>query len=154
MMFLHHIRKTKDNVRCLAVFGKPPTMSVAVYLFMLEKKLVFTAHNINAGQRDRSESILNQVTLRFRHKVVKDISVHTNLMKKEFVKDFNVKNKKLTVIPSGTNDYIPESELTRKDARETLGLSEDEKYILFFARIAFYKGLEDLVMAPRRIRRD
>lgn len=53
----------------------------------------------------------------------------------------------ITVIPFGINNSVPQTDLTRSDARKQLGVHSDEKVILFFGNIAPYKGLEYLVDA-------
>jgi glycosyltransferase involved in cell wall biosynthesis len=44
--------------------------------------------------------------------------------------------------------------VTRFDARRQLGLSPDDKVLLFFGRIAPYKGVEDLLSALARLVRE
>ncbi|MFX1590358.1 MAG: hypothetical protein ACFFC1_19670, partial [Promethearchaeota archaeon] len=34
-----------------------------IYYKILDKKLVFTAHNVNAGERDRNDTYINRITL-------------------------------------------------------------------------------------------
>jgi glycosyltransferase involved in cell wall biosynthesis len=54
---------------------------------------------------------------------------------------------KISVIPFGLNETFPSSGLTPKEARQRLQLPPGAKTILFFGRIAPYKGLEYLVSA-------
>lgn len=114
---------------------------------MLGKKLVFTAHNINIKERDGDNTWMNWLSLKFMYKIVDHIFVHTEKMKNQLMKDFNIKEDKVTVIPFGINNIIPKSELTRIQARKKLHLGDREKIILFFGNIAPYKGLEYLLMA-------
>jgi glycosyltransferase involved in cell wall biosynthesis len=115
------------------------------------KRIVLTAHNVNAGRRDGTDSGLNRITLRFQYKLTDHLFVHTKKMKDELVQAFAVEPNKVTVIPYGINNAVPFSELTRDDARRTLGLRQDEKVILSFGAIKQYKGLEDLVAAFQQI---
>jgi D-inositol-3-phosphate glycosyltransferase len=118
-----------------------------IYYKGLGKKLVFTAHNINAGRRDGNDSWLNRLTLRWMYRLMDHIIVHTEQMKSEIIKDFIVPEEKVTVIPHGIHDAIPCSALAKTQARERLGLAADEKVILFFGNIRPYKGLDYLVKA-------
>jgi len=115
------------------------------------KRLILTAHNVNAGRRDRNDSWLNRITLSCQYTLVDHILVHTNKMKDELVHEFGVAQNKVTVIPYGINNAVPISELTSREARRKLGLRNVQKVILYFGAIKQYKGLEDLVAAFQRI---
>jgi hypothetical protein len=51
------------------------------------------------------------------------------------------------VIPFGLNTYVPDTPLSKSDARAFLGLGETEKVLRFFGQIASYKGLDVLLDA-------
>jgi glycosyltransferase involved in cell wall biosynthesis len=118
-----------------------------IYYKLLGKKIVFTAHNVNAGERDGTDSFLNRISLRFMYSVVDHIFVHTDRMKKQLVGDYYVSEEKVSVIPFGVNNVIPKSNMTRGAARHRLRLKDSEKVMLFFGNIAPYKGLEYLISA-------
>jgi glycosyltransferase involved in cell wall biosynthesis len=118
---------------------------------MLGKRLAFTAHNVNAGQRDGNDSWLNRMTLRMQYGLVDHIFVHTGQMKRELISEFGVLESKISVIPFGINNTVPDSELTTAQARRKLGLGAGDKALLFFGNIAPYKGLEYLVSAFEKI---
>jgi glycosyltransferase involved in cell wall biosynthesis len=115
------------------------------------KKVVLTAHNVNAGRRDKKDSSLNRITLRCQYALADHLFVHTKKMKDELLRKFDVAANKVTVIPYGINNAVPSSELTREDARRELGLRNDEKAVLYFGAIKRYKGLETLVAAFQQI---
>jgi len=118
-----------------------------VYYKLLGKKLVFTAHNINMRERDKNDTWLNRLSLRFLYKIVDHIFVHTNKMKLQLIENFNIRESKVTVIPYGINNVVHKSELTRIQARKKLHVDGNKKVILFFGNIAPYKGLEYLILA-------
>jgi len=122
-----------------------------LYYKMLGKKLVFTAHNINAGVRDSSDSFVNRLTLKTQYRLADHIFVHTEKMKGELIKDFGIRESAITVIPFGINNAVPDTDLTPRDARRRLGISEGEKTLLFFGNIGTYKGLEYLVAAFQEV---
>jgi len=124
---------------------------VMLFYKLAGKKVVFTAHNVNAGRRDEKDTWLNRITLKCQYKLLDHLFVHTEKMKSELVSEFGVDSAKITIIPYGINNAVPCTELTREDAREMLGLRNGEKTILFFGAIKQYKGLEYLVAAFQQI---
>jgi glycosyltransferase involved in cell wall biosynthesis len=111
------------------------------------RRIVFTAHNVNAGVRDGSDSWLNRATLKFQYEQCDHIFLHTGKMKAELVADFGIPENKTSVIPFGINSTVPDTALTTAAARQRLGLADGEKTLLFFGNIAPYKGVEFLVEA-------
>jgi glycosyltransferase involved in cell wall biosynthesis len=122
-----------------------------LYYKCLGRKITLTAHNVNAGRRDGSDTLLNRVTLRIQYLLVDHIFAHTRKMKSELMKDFGVREGKITLVPYGINNAVPDTALTRTEAKQRLGLSEDDKAVLFFGAIAPYKGLDLLVDAFRSL---
>jgi D-inositol-3-phosphate glycosyltransferase len=124
---------------------------LTLYCKLLGKKIVFTAHNVNAGKRDSNDSLLNRLTLRIQYRLVDHIFVHTEQMKIELFENFGVRAEAVTVIPYGINNAIPCTDLTASDAKRRLGIKDGERTILFFGNIGPYKGLEYLVAAFQSI---
>ena len=122
-----------------------------LYYKLLGKKIVLTVHNVNANVRDSRDSALNRRTLRFQYQHADHIFVHTQEMKAELSKEYRVSESRVTVIPFGINNSVPNTSLSPDQAKEKLGLRKDEKAILFFGNIAPYKGLEYLVSAYQAI---
>ena len=118
-----------------------------LYYKMLRKKIVFTAHNVNAGKRDSNDSWLNRATLGVQYRLADHIFAHTEAMKHELLRDFRVSEKVVSVIPFGINNSVPDTTLTPQEAKRQLGLQEGERTALFFGSIRPYKGLEYLVDA-------
>ncbi len=111
------------------------------------KKTLLTAHNVNAAKRDSNDSFLNRFTLGVQYRLADHIFVHTDKMKEELEREFGVRERRVTVIPFGINDAVPKTNLSNAEAKRQLGLREDERAILFFGRIAPYKGLQYLIAA-------
>jgi glycosyltransferase involved in cell wall biosynthesis len=118
-----------------------------LYYKFLGKRVVFTAHNVNSGKRDSSDCLLNRLSLKIQYDLSDHIFVHTNGMKSELVADFRVTEDKVSVIPFGINNTVPNSSLSSAEAKHQLGLSSSDRIMLFFGNIAPYKGLEYLVSA-------
>ena len=121
------------------------------YYKLLGKKIVLTAHNVNAGKRDNNDSLLNRLTLRIQYHLADHLFVHTAKMKQELMQEFGVPLQRVSIIPLGINNFAHNTGITSKEARERLGIREDEKALLFFGRITPYKGLEYLVSGFQKI---
>jgi len=122
-----------------------------LYYKLLGKSVVLTVHNVNAGRRDSKDTILNRLTLRIQYRLADKIFVHTDKMKRELVEAFGVPQSRVTVIPFGINNTVPNTSLTPSEAKRRLGFPNGERTILFFGRITPYKGLEYLITSFRQL---
>jgi len=122
-----------------------------LYYKWLGKKIVLTAHNVNAGIRDANDTSFNRLTLRIQYRLANHIFVHTEKMKMELMDLTGVSSDRITVIPYGINNCVPNTNLTRDKARQRLGIRNGQKTLLFFGNIAPYKGLEYLIAAFRQL---
>jgi len=122
-----------------------------LYYRFLGKRIIFTAHNVNAGKRDGNDSWPNRLTLRIQYRLVDHIFVHTEKMKRELIEDFRVPENRVTVIPFGINNSVPDTDLAPMQARELLGINGEERVILFFGNIGPYKGVHFLVDAFQKL---
>jgi glycosyltransferase involved in cell wall biosynthesis len=118
-----------------------------LYYRMLGKKIVLTVHNVNARKRDSNDSSLNRLSLRLQYNFCHHIFVHTERMRSELVSDFRTPKSKVSVIPFGINNTVPNTSLSSTEAKRCLGVSSSDKIMLFFGNIAPYKGLEYLMAA-------
>jgi glycosyltransferase involved in cell wall biosynthesis len=127
----------------------------ALMLFyrLCRRKLVLTAHNVNAAKRDGRDNWLNRLSLRVQYSLAHHIFVHTEKMKDELEREFGMPARKISVIPFGINDTLPRTNLSSLAARQRLGLEDEERVLLFFGQIAPYKGLHHLIQALPKIRR-
>jgi D-inositol-3-phosphate glycosyltransferase len=150
---------------CYAAFAQPQIFHILwnnkfelldrvllmLYYKLLGKRIVFTAHNVNAAKRDGKDGPLNRLSLKFQYWMSDHIFVHTGRMKGELLKDFKICESKVTVIPFGINNTISTSEMTALEAKKRFGISAGEKTALFFGQIAPYKGLEYLIAAMAKM---
>ena len=118
-----------------------------LYYKALGKNVVLTAHNVNQAKRDSNDSLLNRVTLRIQYRLADHIFVHTHKMKSELAEDFGVGERAITVLRHPVNNAFPDTDLTPTEAKRRLGITNDEKTVLFLGRISPYKGLEHLIDA-------
>jgi glycosyltransferase involved in cell wall biosynthesis len=122
-----------------------------LYYKLLGKKIVLTAHNVNAGKRDSNDSLLNRSSLRVQYLLADHVFVHTEKMKRELLRDFGVHERKVSVIPFGINNSVRHTDLSPREAKRRLGITGNERTILFFGAIRPYKGLEYLVGAFQQL---
>ena len=122
-----------------------------LYYRILGKRIVLTVHNVNAKRRDGKDTWLNRSTLRMQYRQADHIFVHTEKMKDELAGDFGIDGRRVTVIPFGINNDVPNTCLTPAEAKHRLGIRPSEKVILFFGNITPYKGLEYLVASFQQI---
>ncbi len=118
-----------------------------LYYKCLGKRIVFTAHNVNARQRDGNDNWLNRLSLRVQYRLVDHIFVHTEKMKVQLRDEFGVPETRASVIPFGINNTVPNTALRADEAKQRLGLSKTDRVLLFFGSITPYKGLEYLIGA-------
>lgn len=124
---------------------------LTLYFKLLGRTIVLTVHNVNTGKRDFRDTFVNRLTLRIQYRLADHIFVHTERMKSELVREFSIRSALVTIIPFGINNAVPHTTLSTSEARQRLGIQNNEKTILFFGRIAPYKGLDCLIAAFRRI---
>ncbi len=117
------------------------------YYKLMGKKLAFTAHNVNQCKRDGDDTLYNRLTLKIMYALIDHIFVHTENMQAQLTEEFGVDSSKISVIPFGINNTLPNTAMSPERARSILGLDATEKVILFFGRISRYKGLEYAISA-------
>ena len=125
---------------------------LTLYYRILGKTIVLTAHNVNASIRDSNDSLLNRLTLRIQYRLADHLFVHTTKMKFELLEQFGVQGDRVTVIPFGINNAVPNTCVSPSEAKQRLGIQKGKKAILFFGRITPYKGLEYLINAFQELR--
>lgn len=123
-----------------------------IYYKALGKKLIFTAHNVDGDARDGISSWTKRASLQFSYRMMDHIIVHTNRMKYELMNDFGVPDEKISVIPHGLMSAVPETVLSKAEARKQIGVDANQRVLLFFGMIAPYKGLEIVIEAMGRLR--
>lgn len=129
-------------------FDRVPLM---LYYKLLGKKTLLTVHNVNTRERDSRDSWFNRLTLKIQYQLVDHLFVHTERMKMELIKQFDASPSKISVIPFGINNAVPQTDLGPEEARKRLGIPAKDRTILFFGNIAPYKGLEYLIEAFRQV---
>jgi glycosyltransferase involved in cell wall biosynthesis len=117
------------------------------------RRVVLTAHNVNAARRDGRDSAWNRATLRIQYRLAEHVFVHTARMQSELCSEFGIDSARVTVIRFGLNETNPITDMSAADARARLGLESGHRVVLFFGQIAPYKGLEYLIAALPELKR-
>jgi glycosyltransferase involved in cell wall biosynthesis len=125
-----------------------------LYYRFFRKRVILTAHNVNTRKRDGRDSWFNRLSLSIQYRLCHHILVHTTAMKDELVADFGIASQRVSVIPFGINNTCPVTTLSRCEARQRIGIGQDEKTLLFFGQIAPYKGLEYLIAAMSELAKE
>jgi len=126
-------------------------IALMLYYKLVGRKVVLTAHNVNAGKRDSNDSLINRVSLWVQYRLADHIFVHTEAMKRELCDDFDVGPGAVSVIIFGLNNSVADTELTSGHAKQRLGIRNDDRTILFFGHIGPYKGVDSLVAAFQQL---
>lgn len=118
---------------------------------LLNKKIIYTAHNVNTLERNNKDNLWNRKTLKYFYKKVDHIIVHNKKSREELIQKFNVGKEKISVIKFGLNIFTPKKGISKEEAVDKLNLPLNKKLILFFGAINTYKGLEFLLDAYKKI---
>ena len=111
---------------------------------LLSKRYVLTVHNILPHDRHTTwNRFLYRVIYRIPHVLI----VHTLKMRYELISQFNITADRIQILEHGLNDAVPDHEWSMKQCREALGVPQSAFALLFFGRIAQYKGLDTLLEA-------
>jgi D-inositol-3-phosphate glycosyltransferase len=147
MLFVARTDADLLHVLWFRKFPKLERIALSLYVTLLRKPLVFTAHNVDDEARDGHPTLLGRLSLRLLYIVADHILVHTVRMRHELGERFHIPTRKVTVLPFGTNDVVPVLAIPRSAARRKLGIADDLRVLLFFGNLAPYKGVEDLLRA-------
>jgi glycosyltransferase involved in cell wall biosynthesis len=122
-----------------------------IYYKFLGKKIIYTAHDINYNRLIGNDNFINFFSLFWMYRIVDKIIVHTRQMKNQITEDFKIPKEKVSVIPFGLNDVLPQTNITSEDSKKFLKVENFQKTMLFFGNIAPYKGLEYLILALSKL---
>lgn len=151
ILFVARADATLFHILWFRKFPKLERVILSLYLKLLRKQLLFTAHNVDDDVRDGKSTVIGRLSLRLFYTIVNHIFVHTERSQAELVDRFHVPLQKVTILPFGTNDVVPVLDISPSDARQKLALDKDRHVLLFFGNLAPYKGVEDLIRALPRL---
>jgi glycosyltransferase involved in cell wall biosynthesis len=135
------------NPDVIHIQGGHPWFSFILPLLHFKRyPLVITFHNVkpHVGERRFPADFINYCGRKYSNQII----VHGERLKVQMMKEYNISNEKVHVIPIGEHEIAPFKKYERKD------LKEDGNMILFFGRIYKYKGLEYLIKAESMITKE
>lgn len=143
-----HLKQTSSQIQTVAHFQFFRLERVETFYLLFLRlagiRLVYTAHNILPHESSKIDRFLKYIVYKSSHGII----VHSAFIKDALLKAFNVDPNKIHVVPHGNFDhYLPETSLSNQEARDELGLAEEDIVLLFFGYIRAYKGLDMLLEA-------
>ncbi|KAB2845113.1 MAG: glycosyltransferase family 4 protein [Ignavibacteriales bacterium] len=136
------IRKEEYDVVHFQFFRRRRIESL--YFLILKSmgiKLAYTVHDISPLDESKLDHLFNLLV----YKAADILIVHSNLNKKTLSEQTKLKEEKIMVMPHGDFDnYVPDRVISKSEARQIFGLSQEHNVILFFGAIKEYKGLDIL----------
>ena len=121
-----------------------------IFARLLGYRIVWTVHNFVSHEPTniKLELLVRKAVARLAHTVI----AHCNHAKKLIVDNWKVSPEKVAVIPHGSYvGYYPNT-VSREEARQNLGIGEEEFVYLFFGMLRGYKGIKPLVQSFKEIR--
>jgi D-inositol-3-phosphate glycosyltransferase len=109
-------------------------------------RVVFTIHNVMP--RHQKLYFYHKFLYRIMYSLCNEIIIHSEKGKEEIIDFYKVSHQKINVIHHGDYKFfIPEKQVSKAEAKSTLGIAEKSKTILFFGAIRENKGLKNILLA-------
>ncbi|WP_179958420.1 glycosyltransferase family 4 protein [Chitinimonas arctica] len=141
---MHDARARKASIAHFHFFHVGPLEALGVMLARLYGlKAVATIHDVEAFKPGLTSTSLRDLTYRLCARLI----VHNRVSRDELISRCQVSAAKIRVIPHGSYLGLIAPAMDRNLARDTLGLPQDEKVVLFFGQIKEVKGLDLLIEA-------
>jgi len=105
-------------------------------------RLVLTAHDVLHPERQKASKSLENLYRAFDH-----IIVHAEENRQALLKQFNLDNTKIRIIPHGEYAFLATAQINQNLAKQQLGIPMVKQVVLFFGYIRQYKGLQILIEA-------
>jgi glycosyltransferase involved in cell wall biosynthesis len=106
---------------------------------------VHTAHNVLPHGKEHRR--LFYWAYRWIYLFPDHIIAHTPRIAEQLADDFGVSPDRISVISIGLNEEVPETPLSKVEARQKLGLPADAPLLVFFGKVESYKGVDVLAEA-------
>jgi len=135
------------DIQWCTTFHAPILIPLIFLLKQFSKvAVVLTVHNVLPHETRFFDKPLCRIIYRMSDRLV----VHSEKMKNDLIKIFDISSEKVSIIPHGIClDY--QKTIAREEAKKELGIKE-ERVILFFGLVRKYKGLEYLLAAFKKIK--
>ncbi|HRI87315.1 MAG TPA: glycosyltransferase, partial [Candidatus Hydrogenedentes bacterium] len=120
--------------------GRPFLRCLLMYplIRLLGKKIIYTAHNVLP--HDRATTLNRAVYFLIYRALVDVIIVHGQALKTQLVEQFSVSADRVHVVSHGTYNPVTNPAVTKRAARELLGINPEMAVALVFGFQRPYKG--------------
>ncbi len=149
------LRHRGRPVHLIGLFSLPGPLAAvveSVALRLLATRFVLTVHNLLPHDR---HGIANRLAYRWVYRQPAVLMVHTQRMRAELQRRFDVPAERIVVCEHGIDRVLPLPANERSRwLRDRCGLAPEVPVVLFFGNIAPYKGLDLLLAAFKRLQRD
>jgi glycosyltransferase involved in cell wall biosynthesis len=109
-------------------------------------KVVFTIHNVKPRHQDFK--FYHPFLYKLMYRLCDHIIIHSKQGMFDVMRLFSVKQEKISVIPHGDYKFFTQNgKMSKKTAKIKLGLSDQDRTILFFGAIRKNKGLDQIILA-------
>ena len=116
------------------------------------KKIVWTVHNIYS--HDTKAKAIEKIVRKIIFNAADCVVVHADSAKKEVIEEYEVGangKAKIHVVEHGNYCGYYKNTISKKEAREKLGLPSEEQVFLILGAIKPYKGIEEAIEAFKQI---
>lgn len=128
------------TIRFLFVEG----IIISIIMKMLSRSFILTVHNILPHDNEKK---ITKWLFKIIYRIPDFLIVHTNKVKEELTSNYHVCPEKIFKMEHGINDSFQSNFKNKFDCRRKLNVPTDRTVLLFFGRIAKYKGVDLLLKA-------
>jgi len=127
-------------------------MAKLILIRLFKNKIVFTNHNF--GSHETKFKNLENFLTAFCIFISDSVVVHTKAGFDFIRTQYKIRPDKIWIIPHGNYIGYYENSIGRIEARNKLGLGQKEKVFLFFGQLREYKGVEELIVAFKKCKKE
>lgn len=148
------LRHRPGVVHVIGLFSLPSPLTnlvEALLLRLVSHHLVLTVHNLLPHD---AESRFNHLVFSMIYRLPDSLVVHTPRMRDALIQRFGLPAAKVVVMEHGIDRVAAPGAQARADLLARLGLTPEQRIVLFFGALAPYKGLDLLIDAMQGLPAD
>lgn len=151
--FLHQfVSRTRFDTSLVSILFSLRLLFELVVARALGVRLVWTVHNLvgHESSHERVERVARHLVVRLCHRVI----VHCDTARDRIVEQYRLPvrlRSRIRTVPHGNYDPRYPNEVTKREARDRLGVAPDARTLVFFGRIRPYKNVTALLRSFRGV---
>ncbi len=142
-------RERPDIIHIQWVPSAPFILMMIIIKRLVSAPMIYTAHNVMPHEA----KFYHHFWYSFFYRRLDRVLAHSEVDKEEIVTSFGLKPEAVNVVPVASPIGWKTS-LTKKEAREELGLRPEDKLILFFGYVSAAKGIDECLAAMDIVRQE